>query len=751
MRPFCFALFAGILFAPAGVFGQTVSYEVRGRTVRLEVDPDHLLVRPQKDVGALQAAEAAIRVQAEALGVNAKGFLDDLKARPPVAVRQVRGVLVPRLKDLEGSAVAGLAKRAGDELRSSEPVYRFQGRLVIPTGTLSVRFKRDPAKALAEDRKLQELDHPAYSPNVVRVQPIERGADPFAVAARLRERDDVRWAEPDLVFQIDWHAAEKVPNDPYFKYQWHLQSIHAPQAWALSVGSDQVTVAVIDTGVDLKHPDLKDKLVKGYDFLDGDDDPQPDEKPGVDGHGTCCAGIIGALTDNGEGTAGIAWHCKIMPLRIGGSAGFAVDTEVAKSFLFARDNGARVISCSWGGGPPNNKIMEAIDAITEAGCLVFFSAGNEGQTPNPDVRFPASYEKCVAVGGVCWDDTRVEYSCYGPGNQVALVAPTGGIWTSDISGSAGFNRGFSETGDKMGNYFNRFNGTSAACPVVAGVAALVWSAHPNLKAPDVLRLLEETADKVDPENGDYQSGRSKQYGFGKVNALAAMRKAAQIDKSSGDAGRSGDGPDPAAFAKGLGKDAPPPPAEPAGDDKRIKAVLEPAAESWEVRGQTITVRPSKEWVAVVVPADPDRGKQEQARVVQPGKAGDIKEIRKEKDRRTLLVPRQALKGPAELKAAAKDGPLPHLVPVYQSGDDLLVPLDTISCRLEDKGELEKLQAFARSKKLEIVERNGDVVQLRWARSPDFATAFEAMRAVQKAVRTRWCEPDFARQIKFFGR
>jgi subtilisin family serine protease len=543
MRPFSFALLAVLLSAPADAFGQTVSYEVRGRTVRLEVDPDHLLVRPQKEVGALQAAEAAIRAQAEAVGGNAKSYLKGLKTQPPIAIRQVRGVLVPRVEGLEGPAVAALAKRAPDELRSSEPVYRFNGRLFVATGTLSVRFKREPARSLAEDLKMQELDHPGYAPHVVRLQPIERGADPFAVAARLRERDDVLWAEPDLVFKFDRMAAEKVPNDPYFKFQWHLRSIHAPEAWALSVGSDKITVAVIDDGVDLKHPDLKDKLVKGYDFYEGDDNPQPDKK---DAHGTCCAGLIGAVTDNGEGTAGVAWHCKIMPLRIAGSD-FADDAHIAKAFLFAKENGAKVISYSWGGGPPNNKIIDAIDAVTEAGCLVFAAAGNGANKPGQEhfVHFPAMYKNCVAIGAVRHDDTRQLYSSYGPGNEVTLVAPSGGggsggdIWTTDHSGSAGYNQGNPDFGDKKGDYVKIFNGTSAACPIAAGVAALVWSAHPNLKAQDVRRLLEETADKVDEENGDYKEGRSVQYGFGKINALAAMKKAAQIDKSEGGARRSG--------------------------------------------------------------------------------------------------------------------------------------------------------------------------------------------------------------------
>jgi hypothetical protein len=268
MRQLLLGLIGVALAAPAGAFAQTVSYEVRGKTVRLEVDREHLLVRPQKDVGARQAAEAAVRAQSESLKVSPAPYLKQLAETPPIAIRQVRGVLVPRVAGLDTDAVGGLAALAKDDLRSSEPVYKFGDQVVIPTGTVSVRFKREAGKGLAEELKLQELDRPEYAPHVVRLQPVARPADPFAVAARLRERDDVLWAEPDLVYKVRLFGPERMPNDPFFKNQWYLKSIHAPEAWAVSVGSDKITVAVLDDGVDQQHVDLKDKIVKGYDFYE---------------------------------------------------------------------------------------------------------------------------------------------------------------------------------------------------------------------------------------------------------------------------------------------------------------------------------------------------------------------------------------------------------------------------------------------------------------------------------------------------
>jgi hypothetical protein len=278
--------------------------------------------------------------------------------------------------------------------------------------------------------------------------------------------------------------------------------------------------------------------------------------------------------------------------------------------------------------------------------------------------------------------------------------------------------------------------------VVAGAAALVWSSYPELTAAQVRQVLQETADKVDEENGEWADGRSKQYGFGKVNALAAMLKAAEISD-----GRSGAGDDdPSQFIKSLS-------GGPDMQSKRLRAALEPMEGSWDVRGKTITVRPSKEWVAIMAPANPARRKRVLAAVLQPDRAGSdaIHEVHKEKNKRLLLVPRSALLEERELQGVAERGSLVPLAVVYQSGDELLVPLDTLTCRLEDAGEMEKLQAFARRTMLEIVECKKEVVQLRWVGASEFATVFEAMAALHKEVRARWCEPDFVRRLHNFDR
>lgn len=751
MRRWLLSLGVLTLLAPAPGVAQTVRYDFRGKSVQLEVDPDHLLVRPQKDVSARAAAEAAIRAQAKIVNVGADKYLKSLDADAPVMIRQVGGVLVPRLKGMDNADVERLARAAGDELRSSERVYRFEGKTIIAQGTLSVRFKREPQRSLIEDLKLQELNRPEYARHVVRVQPLDNGVDLFALAEQLRRRDDVLWAEPNLVFQVQRFGSERLPNDPYFKNQWHLQSIHAPEAWALSVGSDKITVAVLDDGVDLKHADLKDKLVKGYDFMEHDEDPQPDAE---DAHGTCCAGLIAAATDNNIGMAGIAWHAKIMPLRILGPKNWAGADGVAQAFLFAKEHGAKVLSNSWGVNIPINQIADAIDTVTEAGCLVIFAAGNA--IPARAVSFPASYENCLAVGAVGHDDKRLDYSCFGPGHEVSLVAPSGScnlegdIWTTDHSGKHGYNPGNASRGDAEGDYINAFGGTSAACPIVAGVAALVWSAYPDLTAAQVRQILQESADKVDTENGNWKNGRSKQYGYGKVNALAALRKAEQIHKTGDLALPESIRLELDQLGKGLGQPGTAP-GDAAKQASYLKAVLQPTEESWQVRGQTVTVHPSRAWLAVVLPADADQSKEALAALLQKdADPGVIKEIRKGKTGRIVLVPRKAVKELRDLQAVTSSS-LPLLLGVYQSGDNLLIALNTLTCRLKDTDDFEKVQAFARRHKLDILEHKGEVAKLRWTRQSEDATVFAALRALRKEVPLRWGEPDFLQQINKFDK
>jgi parallel beta-helix repeat protein len=329
-----------------------------------------------------------------------------------------------------------------------------------------------------------------------------------------------------------------MPEDTYFPSQWHLNNtgqsggtpdsdIDAPEGWQISTGSRDIIIAIIDEGVDIQHEDLVDKLVDGHDFVEDDNNPTPWNN---DAHGTACAGLAAAATNNETGVAGVAWGCKIMPIRIAygyGGGWWYYDTWIAGGIQWAADNGADVLSNSWGGGYPSDAITEAVQYAKNygrggKGCVVVFAAGNSGSY----VAYPAWLDEVIAVGATDHYDERWDYSNYGP--ELDVVAPSAwgseaGVifWTTDISGSAGYNNGDLSQGDAAGNYTKWFGGTSAATPQVAGLAALILSVNPDLTSDEVQSIIESTADdKGDP-------GWDQYYGWGRINVYKALIEAAK--------------------------------------------------------------------------------------------------------------------------------------------------------------------------------------------------------------------------------
>ncbi|MGH7361527.1 MAG: S8 family peptidase, partial [Candidatus Methylomirabilales bacterium] len=323
-----------------------------------------------------------------------------------------------------------------------------------------------------------------------------------------------------------------------FPRQWHLHNtgrngaragadVKALAAWRVTTGSRRVTIAVIDDGFDLGHPDLRErgKIVAPYDF--GEDDPDP--SPGLgDAHGTACAGVATAVGGDGVGVTGIAPRCRLMPIRI--PLDGLDEAAIARAFRWAAEHGAAVISNSW--GPPDGTgLKEPLPLIVRAaidqavkngrkgrGCIICFAAGNGDEPVELDGY--ASYPKVLAVAATTDQDRRAWYSDYGKAISVAAPSSGGrnGIWTTDVRGRRGYN--------PQGDWTGEFGGTSAASPLVAGVAALVLSVNPRLSAAEVRQVLEATADKVDPRGGRYDArGHSPFYGYGRVNAARAVREA----------------------------------------------------------------------------------------------------------------------------------------------------------------------------------------------------------------------------------
>ncbi|MDQ7028692.1 MAG: S8 family peptidase [Ardenticatenia bacterium] len=304
-----------------------------------------------------------------------------------------------------------------------------------------------------------------------------------------------------------------VPNDElYQQYQWNLRLINAETAWAQSRG-DGVIVAVVDTGIDVEHPEFAGKLVPGYDFAR--DDAEPDDE---DGHGTHVAGIVAANTDNGDGIAGVGWNARIMPLKVFDDTGLAADSDVAAAIRYAADNGARIINLSLGSTDDSQAIRDAIQYARSRNVLVVASSGNAYEEGNPTI-YPAAIPEVLAVAAVDNSLQHASYSSAGP--YVDVAAPGGDptdpfdstiehwIWSTYPRTMAGI--------PKLG--YNALSGTSQAAPHVAGLAALIWSKNPSLSADDVANIIVTTASDLGTP------GRDDFFGYGLVNAGEAVKQA----------------------------------------------------------------------------------------------------------------------------------------------------------------------------------------------------------------------------------
>jgi thermitase len=339
------------------------------------------------------------------------------------------------------------------------------------------------------------------------------------------------------------------PNDPYFGKQWFLNNrgqliwyerflflgkipimwptrglpdadIDAPEAWEITTGSPDVVIAILDTGIDYTHPDLAANIwnnadeipgngidddhngyiddVRGWDFYNHDNDPKDDH-----GHGTLCAGIAGAVGNNGVGIAGVAWNCKIMSVKILNETGWEAPWEdVAAAIKYAADNGANVISMSFGVYEVHYILEDAVNYAYSKGVFLCAAAGNDN---TDNVSYPCAYDNVTAVGWTNLKDQASSYSCYGdwvdiaaPGNLIYSTMPTYHVTDNDYG---------------MPQNYTFHAGTSAATPMVAGVAALLLSKDPSLSPDEVKALL---CNNVDPYTGD------KYIGTGRINAYKAL-------------------------------------------------------------------------------------------------------------------------------------------------------------------------------------------------------------------------------------
>jgi subtilisin family serine protease len=460
------------------------------------------------------ARDAYPATTAARLARSSRIYIDTTFPRDTLVVRGERRKLeeVPGYRDIQNTRAA-----------FRDP----KGNLLVTTNTLLVGFDSgasdDDRERLLESIPGEVFDRKARYWKF-RVAAQEEDA-PLLLANELSEESIVKYAEPNALQAATFHQAAQ--DEPRFGNQWTLRNtgqnggtsgadVDAIGAWGITTGSPDIGIVVHDSGVDINHPDLVDNIGPGWDFDNNDNDATNDDGP----HGTACAGVIAAAA-NGQGVAGIAPDCQIIPLRAAGAHSFEVWAE---TFDWAAQRG-RIISCSWS-ITPNNTLSEAIRDAVDNGVTVLCATGNDG---TPFISYPASMAETIAVGASTNRDVRSNYSQFGDG--IDIVAPSSGgtlrVETTDVQGVNGYNKANSPAGDYCNaNAPDGFGGTSSATPLAAGIAGLVLSANPELTPDEIREILHATADKIDKPNADYDAnGWSSQYGFGRVNAARAVQRA----------------------------------------------------------------------------------------------------------------------------------------------------------------------------------------------------------------------------------
>jgi subtilisin family serine protease len=528
-----------------------------GRVHGLVESDDHIVVRTHSRNSVMEPRSFEV----SPLSRNARDLLNDFERVGQfvnAGVEVLRTKVTTRRRALRDKARAVLKKEKDICFCGRALTDRKSGSPVVYTENFFIKFDGDKSAAacrkILKDNRLEIKQEISYARNAYFVgAPEGTGLKVFALAEKLLKDPSVELCHPELIRQAHRRGA--------FPQQWHLKKTtisgtsvdaHAnvDSAWNLTQGENTI-IAIIDDGVDLDHEEFRSsgKIVAPQNFSFPPNHPsRTNPRPGSgNNHGTACAGV--ACADGQFGASGVAPRARLMPIRLAASLG---SQQEADAFVFAAQNGADVISCSWGPAdgrwfdpddPVHNQVVPLPDSTRVAidfavqqgrngkGCVICWAAGNGNESVENDGY--ASYQKVIAVAA-CNDRSRKSaYSDFGAAIWCAFPSSNGepsltpGIWTVDRAGQAGYNFGTTSKGDLAGNYTNSFGGTSSATPGVAGVAALVLSRNPALRWDQVKDILKRSCDRIDTAGGAYdQDGHSTKYGFGRVNASKAVELAA---------------------------------------------------------------------------------------------------------------------------------------------------------------------------------------------------------------------------------
>ncbi|GAB5496179.1 MAG: hypothetical protein Phyf2KO_12590 [Phycisphaerales bacterium] len=433
----------------------------------------------------------------------AKGFHEEA-----VVVQLDHGYAFDGLSVQVTSSIAGGSVIQAEELKNA----------LVQTGALSVRpvapFEFGD-RALAESLGLTRM-------YVVSLD----GSLGSLEAADLLEATGSAVVQADPVI-VGLQTDQNGPNDPGFPSQYSLHNlgqtiggvsgvsdsdVDAFEAWNLTSGAGQIVIAVLDAGVSHEHPDLFHKLTDGYNTTG--QGSTSDANDTFNSHGTHVAGIAAAQSNNGTGMTGMSWGSPIMPIKIANILGFTSDVWMSEGLIWAADNGARVAVISYGLDNGSDLMHAAIQYAHDRGVVVCASTGNSGVE---GVKFPAKYPETIAVAATDNKDQLASFSTYGP--EVTVAAPGVDIistWHSLGQPTYGFE-----------------SGTSASCPLVGGIAALVLSADPSLTPDEVRNILADSSEDL----GNF--GFDISFGYGRVNAHRAVGVAMGIRVCIADVNLSG--------------------------------------------------------------------------------------------------------------------------------------------------------------------------------------------------------------------
>lgn len=303
--------------------------------------------------------------------------------------------------------------------------------------------------------------------------------------------DNVVYAEPNYLMMQN----ETAPNDIYYqRYQWNLPLIETEAGWQITQGNEAVKIAVVDTGVDLEHPDLVKRLTTGYNALSDTTDADDDN-----GHGTHVAGIIASEVNNHEGIAGLTWFNPIIPVKVMGEEGYGSTFDIAKGIIWATNQGAEVINLSLGNYQHSDMLKDAIDYAFKRDVVLIAASGNDN-TSQPS--FPAAYPQVLSVAAVDYYGDRANFSNYG--DYIDVSAP--GVQIAST-------------------YFNKqyaaLSGTSMAAPHVSALAGLIRSINPDLRNTEVMEIIKNTTVDL----GD--RGKDIYFGEGLIDIVDALEVASE--------------------------------------------------------------------------------------------------------------------------------------------------------------------------------------------------------------------------------